>query len=75
MKKSIAILSVFLSSMILSCRDDVHFSIQSLAASEDEAIQGLIQKDSAAVNPGEGNGDPEPPRKDLSQWKGTRIND
>ncbi len=74
MKKSIAILGVFLLSIIVSCRDDVHFSIRSQEASEDEAIQGLMQKDSTAANPGEGNGDPEPPRKDLSQWKGIKIN-
>lgn len=73
MKKSIAILGIFLLSIVLSCRDDIHFSIRSKDASEDEVMQGLIQKDSAATNPGEGNGDAEPPRKDLSQWKGTKT--
>ena len=73
MKKSIAILSVFLLSIILSCRDDIHFSNRAQEASEDEVNQGFMQKDSAAANPAEGNANSEPPRKDLSQWKGTKI--
>ncbi|MDP2452504.1 MULTISPECIES: hypothetical protein [unclassified Kaistella] len=75
MKKSIAILSIFLLIITVSCRDDLRFNPISQGTSEEGIAAKGVPQDSLPENSSHGSGDPEPPRKDLSQWRGTGGND
>lgn len=69
MKKSIAILSIFLLLSSLSCRNEFDHNEDSNRPMQGSKKEKFFCKDSTGAS--QVDGEKEPPRKDLQQWRQT----
>jgi hypothetical protein len=69
MKKSIAILSIFLLLITTSCRDEINEVGFQKTENIDFQKQKLFSRDSIPNPPSSSNSGEEPPRKDTWQWR------